>query len=47
MVRFVSVCLFARDLESIYGGVMEWGGNVGGSSRSGRIDIDRDDPSQP
>ena len=30
--RFGSVCLFARDLENIHGGVMEWGENVGGSS---------------
>ena len=35
--RFVSVCLFARDLENGNGGVMEWGDNIGGSFRSGRI----------
>ena len=30
-----------RDLKNGHSGVMEWGGNVGGSSRSGRIETTR------
>jgi len=33
----VTVCPFARDFDNFYGGIMEGGENVGGSSRSGRI----------
>ena len=35
--RFVSICLFARDLGNSHGGVMEWVVNVGGSSQWERI----------
>ena len=35
--QFASALLSARDLENIHCGVVEWGENVGGSSRSGRV----------